>query len=561
MKAPILVTDAASAEMIKYASNAFLATKISFINAIANLCEEVNADVREVVLGMGYDSRIGFEFLHPGPGYGGSCFPKDTAALVHTAGEAGYDFSLLRGVVDVNRAQHQRMVDKVRAAAGGDLHGATVAIWGLTFKANTDDLRDSPALEIAAALLAEGARVLAYDPVTGPEAAERVPGLEVVGDPYAAVRRRVGARAAHRVGRVPLARLRRVREAMAAPARGRRPQPARPGRAAPPRLRLRGHRPMTRDARPMRSSSPAAPASSAPISATPCSPAATRWSRSTTSSPVTRANVMHLADDPGFAFVEADVDAELPVDGAVHAVLHFASAASPPDYLAHPLETLDVGSLGTRRGLDLARAHGARFLLASTSEIYGDPLVHPQPESYWGNVNPRRARGRSTTRPSASARRSPWRTTASSASTPRSCASSTPTARGCPSPTAGWCRTSSTRRCAASRSPSTATAPRPVRSATSTTRCAASWACSTRRTSDRSTSATPTSSRCWSWPSWCSRSPARTSELVFEPLPTDDPKQRRPDITLAESVLGWRPEVDLREGLTRTHDWYRRTGG
>ncbi len=113
VQAPILVTDPASAEMIKYASNAFLATKISFINAIANLCEAVNADVREVALGMGYDTRIGFEFLHPGPGYGGSCFPKDTAALIHTADVAGYDFSLLRGVVDVNRHQHERIIEKL----------------------------------------------------------------------------------------------------------------------------------------------------------------------------------------------------------------------------------------------------------------------------------------------------------------------------------------------------------------------------------------------------------------------------------------------------------------
>jgi UDPglucose 6-dehydrogenase len=187
VQAPILVTDAASAEMIKYASNAFLATKISFINAIANLCEAVNADVREVALGMGYDTRIGFEFLHPGPGYGGSCFPKDTAALVHTASEYGYDFSLLRGVVEVNREQHKRTVDKVRAAVGGSLDGVTVGIWGLTFKANTDDLRDSPALVIAAGLIGEGACVRAYDPASGPEAAVRVPGLTVVADPYEAI--------------------------------------------------------------------------------------------------------------------------------------------------------------------------------------------------------------------------------------------------------------------------------------------------------------------------------------------------------------------------------------
>jgi UDPglucose 6-dehydrogenase len=186
--APILVTDPASAEMIKYASNAFLATKISFINAVANLCEAVNADVREVALGMGYDARIGFEFLHPGPGYGGSCFPKDTAALLHTASSAGYDFSLLDGVVEVNRRQHERIVAKIRAAAGGALAGVPVGLWGLTFKANTDDLRDSPALAVAASLLDEGARLRAYDPVAGEEAGGRLPALDVVADAYEACR-------------------------------------------------------------------------------------------------------------------------------------------------------------------------------------------------------------------------------------------------------------------------------------------------------------------------------------------------------------------------------------
>ena len=186
VRAPILVTDPASAEMIKYASNAFLATKISFINAIANLCEAVNADVREVALGMGYDPRIGFEFLHPGPGYGGSCFPKDTAALIHTADVAGYDFSLLRGVVDVNRHQHERIIEKLRDAVGGSLRDVPVGVWGLTFKANTDDLRDSPALVVCRRLLEEGARVRAYDPAAGEAAAARIPGLDVVTDPYEA---------------------------------------------------------------------------------------------------------------------------------------------------------------------------------------------------------------------------------------------------------------------------------------------------------------------------------------------------------------------------------------
>jgi UDPglucose 6-dehydrogenase len=186
LQAPLLVTDSASAEMIKYASNAFLATKITFINAIANLCEAVDADVREVALGMGYDKRIGFEFLRPGPGYGGSCFPKDTAALIHTSRTVGYDFRVLEGVVDVNTAQHQRMVDKVRVASGRELADAVVAVWGLTFKADTDDLRDSPALYIAGRLLEAGATVKAYDPAAREAAATRLPGVEICADPYEA---------------------------------------------------------------------------------------------------------------------------------------------------------------------------------------------------------------------------------------------------------------------------------------------------------------------------------------------------------------------------------------
>jgi UDPglucose 6-dehydrogenase len=188
VNAPILVTDAASAEMIKYASNAFLATKISFVNAIANICEAVDADVRDVTLGMGYDPRIGFEFLNPGPGYGGSCFPKDTAALLHTAFLAGYSFSLLQGVVDVNQRQHDRMVEKLSALTGGDLGGVRIAVWGLTFKADTDDLRDSPAIAIVRRLIEQGAQVRAYDPAAGERAAAMVDGLEVVTDPYDACR-------------------------------------------------------------------------------------------------------------------------------------------------------------------------------------------------------------------------------------------------------------------------------------------------------------------------------------------------------------------------------------
>ncbi len=162
--APTLVTDPASAETIKYAANAFLATKLSFANAIAAVCEGVGADVEDVMLGLGYDHRIGAEFLRPGPGWGGSCFPKDTRALVRIAADGGYDFGLLDGVIAVNEEQFTRVVDKVRAAVGGDLADRTVAVWGLTFKAGTDDLRESPSLAVVHRLLAEGASVRAHDP-------------------------------------------------------------------------------------------------------------------------------------------------------------------------------------------------------------------------------------------------------------------------------------------------------------------------------------------------------------------------------------------------------------
>ena len=162
--APVVVTDPASAETIKYAANAFLATKISYVNAIAAICEGVGADINDVVLGLGYDKRIGHEFLRPGPGWGGSCFPKDTKAMVKIAQDAGYDFGLLKGVITVNDQQYDRIVGKIRAAAGGILTGKKIATWGLTFKALTDDLRDSPAIDIVTRLLAAGASVSAFDP-------------------------------------------------------------------------------------------------------------------------------------------------------------------------------------------------------------------------------------------------------------------------------------------------------------------------------------------------------------------------------------------------------------
>ena len=163
----VIITDAASAETIKYAANGFLAMKISFVNAVAAMCEAVGADVVDVVEGIGSDRRIGREFLRPGPGWGGSCFPKDSHALVHVAASHGYDFSMMRGVIAVNDEQRERMVRKVQHAAGtNDLNGMTISVLGLTFKAGTDDLRDSPSLAVIGRLRELGATVKAYDPTT-----------------------------------------------------------------------------------------------------------------------------------------------------------------------------------------------------------------------------------------------------------------------------------------------------------------------------------------------------------------------------------------------------------
>jgi UDPglucose 6-dehydrogenase len=165
IETPIVITSVVSAEMIKYASNAFLATKISFINEIADLCERVGADVHAVAKGMGLDKRIGSKFLHPGPGFGGSCFPKDTRAILEVARENRMNLEIVSAVIAVNESRISKSVAKIRDALGGSLSGRTVGLLGLAFKPNTDDLRESPAVRILEKLLEEGARVRAYDPV------------------------------------------------------------------------------------------------------------------------------------------------------------------------------------------------------------------------------------------------------------------------------------------------------------------------------------------------------------------------------------------------------------
>ena len=175
---PVVRTDVASAEMIKLASNAFLATKISFINEIANVCEEVGADVKEVASGMGLDPRIGDKFLNAGVGFGGSCFPKDVSALKQLAGNSGYHFQLLTAVIEVNELQKRRVVSKLKKHLG-DLVGKRIALLGLAFKPNTDDMREASSVVLAARLQGEGAIVRAYDPVAEERAAEMLTGVEM----------------------------------------------------------------------------------------------------------------------------------------------------------------------------------------------------------------------------------------------------------------------------------------------------------------------------------------------------------------------------------------------
>ncbi len=187
-EAPLLFTTRRSAELIKYAANAFLAVKISFINEIADLCEAVGADVQDVARGIGLDNRIGAKFLHAGPGYGGSCFPKDTLALLRTAEEAGVDQRIVSTVVEVNDRRKAAMSERVAAALGGSLAGKRVAVLGLAFKPNTDDMRDAPSIPLIEGLARGGATVSAFDPVASGQARPLLPQVEFAADALAAVR-------------------------------------------------------------------------------------------------------------------------------------------------------------------------------------------------------------------------------------------------------------------------------------------------------------------------------------------------------------------------------------
>ncbi len=183
IETPFVITDVVSAEMIKYASNAFLATKVSFINEMATLCERVQADVHQVAKGMGLDRRIGPKFLHPGPGYGGSCFPKDTKALTQISRDQGYVFEIVEAAIRVNESQRARMIEKIREAVGG-FADRTLGILGLSFKPNTDDIRESPSVGIIPILQKEGAKIRVYDPIAMKEGKRVLKEVKFCSDAY-----------------------------------------------------------------------------------------------------------------------------------------------------------------------------------------------------------------------------------------------------------------------------------------------------------------------------------------------------------------------------------------
>ena len=392
----VVLTSRRTAEMIKYVANTFLATRISFINEVAQLCEAMGVDVDEVVTGVAQDDRIGSHFFRPGIGYGGSCLPKDTASLRFMGEATGVPTPFLGAVQQVNEHARTRTVRRLREALG-TLERKRIGVWGLTFKGDTEDTRQSPATEVVQLLANEGAEVVAFDP-SRPSREMLPPRLQVelAPDALAAVDD-VDA----------LVVLTDWREFARGPARrGRGTDARRPGARWPEPARPR-RRPARRPALPGRGSRTAAPGrGSAPGRRGARVKVLVAGGAGFIGSHLSRAllkaghhvyvvddfstgshdNISDLMAHPSFELVQADVcvTPTLPVD----VIAHLASPASPIDYDRMPVHTMRANSLGTYRLLDVANEVGASLLFASTSEVYGDPLVHPQPESYWGNVDP-----------------------------------------------------------------------------------------------------------------------------------------------------------------------------
>ncbi|MGO8718279.1 MAG: nucleotide sugar dehydrogenase [Acidobacteriaceae bacterium] len=434
---PVLLrTSPQSAELIKHASNAFLAMKVSFINAIANLCEIVGANITEVAPGIGMDQRIGTQFLHPGIGYGGSCFPKDLTAFRSMAAEYGIDFSLLGAIERINELQPLRFLEKVRNALGG-LEGKHLAVLGLAYKGGTDDVRESPAMRLVQLILAEGASIVAYDPAAMTRAQEVLPPsptlryaaneLETAADADALLVLTdwpqflaLDLKAFSRTLRQPLLIDGRnlfapedvVRQGLMYLSIGRPAAGATEFAAGATAFAAQPEYPEF--ARLDATAQSSAHAEKAAPYLVPSVPRGKRKMRVLLTgaagflgSHLTDRllaeghsvigvdnlctghfhNLAHLSRDPRFELIEHDI-CEFFDPGPIDYIFNFACPASPPQYMRLGIETLRVGSEGTINILELARKYRAKVLHASTSECYGTPEIHPQPESYWGHVNP-----------------------------------------------------------------------------------------------------------------------------------------------------------------------------
>lgn len=423
----LLRTSPQSAELIKHASNAFLAMKVSFINAIANLCEAVGANIAEVGPAVGMDKRIGGEFLHPGIGYGGSCFPKDLAAFRSVAMDHGVDFSLLAATERINELQPLRFLEKVRGALDR-IEGKRICVLGLAYKGGTDDVRKSPAMRLVELLLAEGASIAAFDPAAmdraraalpeGPnlryasselDAAQQADALLVLTDwpQFAALDlKKIAAQMRHPAGPhiQPPSPLQPIlidgrnlyrpedaaRQGMSYRSIGR-PAPGLMADTPDSKLAGRNGRMSATPIRPHRKNLRVLLTGAAGFLGSHLADRLLAEGHHVLGvddlSTGDIRNISHLDREPRFQLIEQDI-CEFFDPGPIDFIFNFASPASPPQYLRRGIPTLRVGSVGTMNMLELASKYGAKFLHASTSECYGTPEVHPQPEGYWGHVNP-----------------------------------------------------------------------------------------------------------------------------------------------------------------------------
>lgn len=592
---PVLLrTSPQSAELIKHASNAFLAMKVSFINAIANLCESVGANITEVAPGIGMDQRIGTQFLHPGIGYGGSCFPKDLAAFRSVASEFGVEFSLLGAIERINELQPLRFLEKIRHALGG-IEGKQFAILGLAYKGGTDDVRQSPAMRLVQLILAEGGSVAAYDPAAITRARLALPAdtnLRYASDEFDAA---AGADAMLVLTDWPqfaTLDLSRLKELLRQPLLIDGRNLYLPGQVAAHGLKYVSIgrepgplvEPPVADATRTERRDWVSPANSrnllTPFASLPrqhrkrmrvlLTGAAGFLGSNLTDRLIAEGhlvvgvdnfstghlhNLSHLSRESRFELIEQDT-CEYFDPGPIDFIFNFASPASPPQYMRLGIETLRVGSEGTLKMLELAAKYRAKFLHASTSECYGTPEIHPQPENYWGHVNPvgprsvydeakrfgeasvmaYRAHHNLDTRlvrifNTYGPRMQPDDGRVISNFVMQALRGEDVTVYGDGSHTRSFCYVSDLLegiiRLSRIEQPFPVNLGNP--SEETVLECAR-----------RIIALTGSDSR-----------------IRFEPLPQDDPPRRRPDITKAREILDWEPEVSLNQGLSETIAYFR----